>query len=59
MKPEDCPKLDWCYKVQMILDKDLLDFQHAQAIRTVCATCSEFKESDARKNKKSVINARL
>ena len=41
MKPEDCPKLDKCSKVEMIRDKDLLDFQYAEAIRTVCANCSE------------------
>ena len=59
MKPEDCPKLDRCRKVQMVLDKDLPDCWCAAAIRTVCATCSEFKESDAGKSEKSVINARL
>jgi len=32
MKPEDCPKLDECYKIKMILDKDLLDFQYAESI---------------------------
>ena len=26
VKPEDCPKLDECNKVKMILGKDLLDF---------------------------------
>ena len=41
MKPEDCPKLNECYKVKMILDKDLLDFQYAEAIRAVCAKCDE------------------
>ncbi len=41
MKPQDCPKLDECYKVKMILDKDLLDFQYAEAIRMVCAKCPE------------------
>ena len=43
MKPEDCPKLNECYKVKMVLDKDLLDFQYAEAIRAVCANCSEVK----------------
>ena len=41
VKPEDFPKLDECHKVKMILDKDLLDFQCAEAIRAVCANCSE------------------
>ncbi len=45
MKPEDCPALDECYKVKkIVLDKDLLDFQYAEAIRTVCAACSGIKE---------------
>ena len=43
MKPEDCPRLDQCSKLKMILDKDLLDFQYAEAIRVICAHCSEFK----------------
>jgi hypothetical protein len=46
VKPEDCPKLDECYKIKMILDKDLLEFQYAEAIRAVCATCSEAHQSD-------------
>ncbi len=40
MKAEDCPKLNECYKVKMILDKDILDFQTAE-VRAVCAGCSE------------------
>ena len=39
MKPEGCPKLNECYKIKMILDKDLLDFQYSEAIRAVCAKC--------------------
>ena len=46
MKPEDCPRLDQCSKVKMVLDKDLLDFQYAEAIRVVCAHCSEAKSED-------------
>ena len=46
MKPEDCPRLDQCSKVKMVLDKDLLDFQYAEAIRVVCAKCSEAKSED-------------
>ena len=38
---ERCPKLDNCHKIGMILDKDLLDFQYAEAIRNVCAKCEE------------------
>ncbi len=33
VKPEDCPKLDECHKLKMILDKELLDFQYIEAIR--------------------------
>ena len=43
MKPEDCPNLDDCDKVKMILDKDALDFQYAEAIRKVCANCPGVK----------------
>jgi len=40
MKAEDCPKLNKCCKIKMIRDKDILDFQAAEAIRAVCAECS-------------------
>lgn len=40
MKAEDCPKLNECHKIKMILDKDILAFQAAEAIRAVCAECS-------------------
>ena len=53
MKAEECPKLDDCLKVKMILDKDLLDFQYAEAIRAVCAKCSEFRVAiELRENKR-------
>ena len=39
MKPEECPKLNQYYKITMILDKDLLDFQYAEAIRVVRVRC--------------------
>ena len=45
MKPEDCPKLDECYKIKMILDKDLLASQYAEAMRAVCAKCTEVQQS--------------
>jgi len=36
------PKLNTCYKVQMVLDKDLAgDWQYAQVIRSVCKKCKE------------------
>ena len=39
MKAEDCPEPDTCYKIKMISDKGLLDWQYAEAIRAVCAKC--------------------
>ncbi|MGR3295850.1 MAG: hypothetical protein ACUZ8A_06450 [Candidatus Bathyanammoxibius sp.] len=36
-----CPQIDSCYKVTMILDKDILESQAADAIRSVCAKCTE------------------
>ena len=50
MKPEDCPRLGQCSKLKMILDKDLLDFQYAEAICIVCAYCSEAKSGDRDKS---------
>lgn len=52
MKPEDCLKINQCQKIDMILDKDLLDYQYAEAMQWVCAYCSEGNnagEGDARK----------
>jgi len=43
MKPEECPKLDECGKVKIIFDKDFEDFQYVQAMREVCARCTEVK----------------
>ena len=45
VKPEDCPKLDECYKIKIVLDKEMLDFQYAETIRSVCAKCSEVQPS--------------
>ncbi len=39
-KVAKCARLDECYKIKAILDKDLLDFQYAEAIRCVCERCS-------------------
>jgi len=36
-----CPKIDTCYKIKMIMDKDMLDSQYAQCIREVCKICKE------------------
>jgi len=40
---EVCPKFDDCAKVKMVLDKDLLDFQYAEAVRSICKACEELK----------------
>jgi hypothetical protein len=36
-----CSKLNQCYKVQMVLDKDLLDFQYTEVLEKVCKLCQE------------------
>jgi len=41
VKPEECPKFDECQKVKMVLDKDMLDFQYQEAIRSICSRCDE------------------
>ncbi len=51
MKPEECPKLDECHKVIMVLDKDLEEFQYAEAIRQICAVCTFGKT-----NRKSITS---
>jgi hypothetical protein len=40
-----CPKINDCFKIKMILDKDMLDFQYATCIREVCEICIERKEN--------------
>jgi len=37
-----CSKIDTCYKIDMIKDKDMLDFQFADAVREVCGKCEDF-----------------
>ena len=42
MKPEECPKLDVCPKIRIVLDKDLsLDELYADCVRNVCGVCNE------------------
>ena len=43
MKPEDCPKFNDCLKMQMVLDKDILDWQYAEATKDICGRCEEMK----------------
>lgn len=41
---ENCPKLDTCHKVAMVLDKDLAgDWQYAEVIKQICNKCEEEK----------------
>lgn len=39
-----CTKLNHCYKVKMVLDKDLSSFQYAEVIAQVCARCKATEE---------------
>lgn len=41
MADKVCSKINDCYKITMILDHDLLDFQYAEAIREVCDKCED------------------
>jgi hypothetical protein len=43
-KVKMCPKINDCYKIKMILDKDMCDFQYATCIREVCEICRERKD---------------
>ena len=42
-KPENCRKVDNCFKIKMILDKDLLEFQYREAAKEVCSKCPDFE----------------
>ena len=46
MDPEECIKLDKCHKIDMVLDKDILGFQCADAIREICGSCKEGQTKD-------------
>lgn len=35
----NCVKLDECDKIRMILDKDMLDFQYVDSMRSACSLC--------------------
>jgi len=43
-KPENCREVDDCFKMKMILDKDMLDFQYREAAKEVCSKCPDFKK---------------
>lgn len=61
MRPEDCPKLDECHKIKMVLDHDLLDPQYAESIRSVCGRCNEGNKpfKGARGNKECEAGTRV
>jgi len=41
-KWQKCRKINDCYKIQVLLDKDLLSFQHLEAAEEICNACEEF-----------------
>jgi len=43
-KPANCRKVDDCFKMKMILDKDMLDSQYREAAKKVCSKCPDFKK---------------
>lgn len=55
MKPEDCPKFDNCLKIQMVLDKDILEEQASEAIRDICGRCEEVNSIPEKNEKVSLI----
>ena len=36
---DTCPDLDCCYKILMVLDKDILEEQAVEAIKRICERC--------------------
>ena len=38
-----CKKIDSCPQINMIKDKDMLDFQFAESVRAVCSKCVDFE----------------
>ena len=42
-----CKKLNSCPKITMILDKDISEFQYAEAIEKVCGKCKEREDDKA------------
>jgi hypothetical protein len=35
-----CKKINTCFKIRMILDKDMLEFQYKEAIESICKICT-------------------
>ena len=46
-----CTKIDNCFKIDIIRDKDMLDFQFVESVRAVCAECPDYKPSDDKVHK--------
>jgi len=40
-----CKKLDSCVKIDMAMDKDMLDLQVAELVRKVCSECEQFEQA--------------
>jgi len=36
-----CAKFDTCFKIKIIQDKDMLDFQYVQSVKDVCGKCED------------------
>jgi len=43
-----CKKIDNCFKIDILKDKDMLDFQFAESVKKVCSKCKEFKSGATR-----------
>jgi hypothetical protein len=42
---QKCPKFDkGCYKIDMVMDKDILDSQASVAIISVCSKCENLEK---------------
>ena len=48
-----CTKIDNCFKIDILRDKDILDFQFVESVRAVCAKCSDYEPSEAKVDKKA------
>lgn len=46
-KDKLCAKIDNCFKIDILRDKDMLDFQFVESVRAVCAKCPDYEPSNA------------
>lgn len=42
-----CQKIDNCYKIYVLHDKDILNFQFAESVKSVCALCPDRHAGDS------------